>query len=228
MRTIRRIATVTTVITMMLALAVAPAQAAGFAPALSPRSPGFVPPPAGGRYPSVVGDTGFVPPAAVDVELGACGTQLYGEVTTGSNPRQTRTITYKNGDVKTVWRGTERVTITDINTDDTVVGKTVTFPVSGAATEIDYASGATYLDRRASTLIFRTSSSLAPSAEATALEGAGLPSFFWLSGGALTEFTPANGKMRLVTEPLHERAVCAVIGLNSFTALPAHGAVVVF
>ena len=149
---------------------------------------------------------------------GACGGIVIASQKDGtSSTREKRTVTYRNGDVLTQWRGS--VTLTASRSDNArraaaPAQSTEDVVVSGAVIRVDYASGAVFLDRKAPGLIAVNTSDSAPGPERTAFINAGLPSVYVLKKGSFTEYlSPRTDALRIIERGSTQLVnVCDVIG----------------
>lgn len=178
----------------------------------------------GGQRPVVVSDTGWVKARAV-LEAGACGTTISGYPKDPSaDTRQKRTVTYKNGDVVTLLRGSVTLTVGQAHDgwpSTPVLGQQVEVFVSGAVIRVDYVSGASFVNREAPGIIAVHTSPHAPGPERSAFLKARLPGLAVLKKGALTEYTNASAtRTRLLREPTELLNMCDVVGISSHRDSP--------
>jgi hypothetical protein len=176
----------------------------------------------GGNRPHVVDDTGWAPAfTTFEAGGGACGGIVTGGPKDQDNgTREQQTVTYRNGDVVTRWRGS--VTLSLHMVDDGWPGNPV-FPaaqdyvVSGAVTRVDYASGAVLLKRVAPGIIAVHTSPDAPGPEQVAFTQAGLPSVYLLKRGTFTEYLRPDRKvLKIVRASTRLANVCDAVGYADF------------
>jgi len=201
-------------------VAISPAYAA---PLVEVHAVGLVkPPPPGGRRPVVTSDTGWAP-AWTNLEAGggACGGIVTGNPKDQDlGTREKRVITYRNGDVATVFRGSVTLMVGmswDGWLPDPHYDPPVPMPVSGAVTQVDYASGGVYLDRQAPGIVLaHTYAGNGP--ETAAFVKAGLVSFYALHTGSLTEYARPNAAIANLSRPKSTTLtnVCDLVGQSDW------------
>lgn len=178
---------------LLIAVAVTPAPASAASPDEVARAIGWIGALPGGARAVVASDSGWAEAyTGLEAGGGACGGIVIGSQKDGtSSTREKRTVTYRNGDVLTQWRGS--VTLSVHLTDNALreaapAEATKDVVVGGAVIRVDYASGAVFLDRKAPGLIAVNTSDSAPGPERTAFIKAGLPSVYVLKKGSFTEY----------------------------------------
>jgi hypothetical protein len=207
------------VATVVLAATIAPVLRAGAAPATAATTP------AGGARPVIISDTGYQPTTEFFVDaLGACGTEIVGGLAPNTtNHRVIRTITFRNGDVLTMAKGTEYVRFIDANAPfNTINGVPVTLPISGTVTKLRLASGALIVHRQGPSLLITSNNPVYLfTPEASAFKKAQLRNFSTFSSGALTKYTNAAGTSTTVLgKPAATRSICDRMGLGAFRDAP--------
>jgi hypothetical protein len=153
----------------------------------------------GGRRHVVAEDTGWAPVSTYfEIGGGVCGAGLIdGGQKTENSGRQQRTITFRNGDVVTLLRGS--VLISAGVRPDELPGAPPPEPrtdvwVSGTVTQVRFASGAFFIDRTAGSIIAVHTDPGYPSPEQAAYTKAGLSSFYQLRKGRLVEYISPEEK----------------------------------
>lgn len=175
----------------------------------------------GGPRPAVVSDTDWVE-AWTSLEAGACGTVIYGQK---KNPdtatRERRSVTYSNGDVLTLVRGSVILTVRPEIGDAPSVPKGADVVVSGAVRRVDYTSGATYVERKAPGIVAVHTSENAPGPERDAFLKANLPGLAVLKTGVLTEYTaPGASITEIRRKPTTLINMCNALAIPDFQDSP--------
>jgi len=204
---------------LLVAVALAPAPASAATPDEVSRAIGWIGALPGGPRAVVASDTGWTEAyTGFEAGGGACGGIVLGSQKDGtSSTREQRTLTYRNGDVVTQWRGSVTLSVRRTNNDlpspeppkkffDVVVG--------GAVIRVDYASGAVFLDRKAPGVVLVHTSEFAPGPERTAFIEAGLPSVYVLKKGSFTEYlSPRTDVLSIIRRSTTQLVnACDVIG----------------
>ena len=166
--------------------------------------------------PAVVSDSGFGPDRPIVYEFGACGTVIDVLGDPATNQRQVRTIAYANGAVVVSRRGQEQVTLRDTNTEDTVVGKTISLTVTGTNTKYTSPSGVISSVQTGSSLFFPNSEG-----ERNAFTASHLPGLIWIKSGLFAQYTsPSGATTHLLAKPARPTSVCEQMGLGAYKNFP--------
>jgi hypothetical protein len=211
----QRIKVATTLLVTLLAstatITVLPAAAAPLEPLPATAVRGIWPIP-GGFNATPTDDSGWGD-AFTSLEAGACGTVIYGaQQNPDTQNRQKRTVTYSNGDVLTLLRGSVTLNVRQESDGQAVPQADVV--VSGSVRRVDYATGASFVERKAPGIIAVHTSESAPGPERNAFLDADLPGLAVLKTGMLSEYTaPGASITRLRRTPVSQVNMCVKLGL---------------
>ena len=190
----------TAVVGLMMSLSLAVPSAHAAAPPTTPTiQVGAGAPIPGGRQGRVVGDTGWqgVLPS---FEISTCGI-IYGGIKDINRPgtRQQRTVSFANGDVVTLLRGSATLSVgmlSDGWPDPPVYPPPIDVVIGGWSVRVDYASGAVFVNRTAPGLLAENYDPIGAAAgfypEGRALVRVGLPVLAVSKKGSLTYYTNAS------------------------------------
>ena len=162
------------------------------------------PPPVGGQHPGKPTDSGFYQldsTAGSTFQLRECGALI--TVTVKVDKVKERDLTYQNGDVKSLYKGSY---VYRLSNDKNA--KSVTLDDSGPYTEVDYASGAIYLDLNAPAIIYPFTKG-----DKAAFQRAGLPPLFYYAKGTLKYYEPTPDRTYVLKIPDKIVSVCKLLGL---------------